>query len=281
MVDRYGQDVLANDPHRRSAAQPTAREVEARAGLVVECRSSGFCGAVIRTDRDIQGHIVELEDRHGRTRAFPLRPAAFLLDGETITLIRPARPSVASPAGPARSASGSTYVHGARARVARASRIWVEGLHDAELVEKVWGHDLRVEGVVVEPLHGADHLVAQLREFDPGPDQRVGVLLDHLVKGSKESVLAERAMQEFGHVLVVGHPYVDVWQAVRPQALGIQKWPAIPRGTSWKGGIIAQLGLPADEREAWDLILTKVRSYADLEPTMLGRVEELIDFVTS
>ena len=30
-----------------------------------------------------------------------------------------------------------------RARVARASRIFVEGRHDAELVEKVWGDDLR------------------------------------------------------------------------------------------------------------------------------------------
>ena len=34
----------------------------------------------------------------------------------------------------------------------------MEGKHDAELVEKVWGHDLRIEGVVVEPLHGVDDL---------------------------------------------------------------------------------------------------------------------------
>ena len=52
--------------------------------------------------------------------------------------------------------------------MARASRILVEGVHDAELVEKVWGDDLRVEGVVVERLDGMDHLAAVVA-FRPGP----------------------------------------------------------------------------------------------------------------
>ena len=46
------------------------------------------------------------------------------------------------------SASGSVAV-GHRARVAKASRILVEGIHDAELVEKIWGDDLRHEGIRV------------------------------------------------------------------------------------------------------------------------------------
>ena len=46
--------------------------------------------------------------------------------------------------------SGSMAVAGAKARTARAARIVVEGVHDAELVERVWGDDLRIEGVVVE-----------------------------------------------------------------------------------------------------------------------------------
>ena len=54
---------------------------------------------------------------------------------------------VAGPAARTRTASGSRAVAGTRARVARGSRIWVEGRHDAELVEHVWGDDLRVEGV--------------------------------------------------------------------------------------------------------------------------------------
>ena len=52
---------------------------------------------------------------------------------------------------------------GTKARVARASRIFVEGRHDAELVEKVWGDDLRVEGVVVEYIEGVDDLAEHLR----------------------------------------------------------------------------------------------------------------------
>ena len=55
------------------------------------------------------------------------------------------------------------------ARVARASRIWVEGIHDAALVERIWGDDLRIEGVVVEPLDGIDELPQAVRGFGPGP----------------------------------------------------------------------------------------------------------------
>ncbi len=69
---------------------------------------------------------------------------------------------------PTRTASGSVAVQGVKARVARASRIFVEGRHDAELVEKVWGDDLRIEGVVVEYLDGVDDLGEKLRDFRPG-----------------------------------------------------------------------------------------------------------------
>lgn len=53
--------------------------------------------------------------------------------------------------------------------MAGESRIYVEGVHDAALVEKVWGHDLRVEGVVVEYLEGIDHLPSVVEEFGPAP----------------------------------------------------------------------------------------------------------------
>src|SRR5699024_11766997 len=99
-----------------------------------------------------------LEDRHGRQRLFPLLPAGFLLEGKPVTLVAPR--DTATSGGSTRSASGSVRVEGLRARTARESRIWVEGTHDAELVERVWGHDLRVEGIVVEPLHGVDELDA-------------------------------------------------------------------------------------------------------------------------
>jgi len=243
---------------------------------------TGFCGEIVGVDRDLR--TLTLEDRHGRRRTFPLGPG-FLLEGRPLVLTPPV--TQRAPAAPRRTASGSVAVPDARARVARESRIFVEGRHDAELVEKVWGDDLRVEGVVVEHLGGVDDLAAALRDFAPDEGRRVGVLVDHLVPGSKESRIAEevRRSPEGRHVLVVGHPYVDVWAAVRPDRLGLAAWPDVPRDVEWKHGVCEALGWPhadqADVALAWRRILGRVTSYADLEPSLLGRVEELIDFVTA
>jgi len=249
---------------------------------VVEEVTTDWCGEIVAVDRDLD--TLTLEDRRGRRRSFPLG-AGFLLEGRPVILRAPVR--AAAPAKPTRTASGSVAVHDARARVARASRIYVEGRHDAELVEKVWGDDLRVEGVVVEYLGGVDDLAGHLREVRPGPDRRVGVLVDHLVAGSKESRIADEvARSPLGaHVLVVGHPFVDVWQAVKPDRIGLSAWPDVPRSVEWKKGVCDHLGWPhasqADIARAWQQILGRVRSYDDLEPVLLGRVEELIDFVTA
>ena len=245
-------------------------QVEAERDLVVEDPSSGFVGAVVRCEKD----VVHLEDRFGRVRAYPLGPG-FWVDGRPVVLVRPKPPA---PAPPTRSASGSTYVAGARARVAREGRIYVEGKHDAELVEKVWGHDLRIEGVVVEPLDGVDDLPSLVRSFAPATGRRLGVLVDHLVAGSKESRVVAQVRSP--HVLVTGHPYVDVWQAVKPAAVGIAAWPVVPRGTPWKEGVCAALGW-GEPWEGWKRVLAAVDSYADLEVPLVQSVEGLIDFVTA
>ena len=66
-------------------------------------------------------------------------------------------------------------------------------------------------------------------------------------------------------------------------ALGLRAWPDVPRGEPWKEGVLRRIGwahqTPADVALAWRRILRAVTSYADLEPELLGRVEELIDFV--
>jgi len=272
----YGEDVLAGD-WKKAGRRPPPRLVDATRDLVVEETVSGFTGAIIR----VEAQTVELVDWKDRVRAFPLT-ASFSIDGEPVRLQVPR----AAPAGRLRSASGSFAVTDAKARTALPSRIFVEGRHDAELVEKVWGHDLRVEGVAVEYLEGVDNLHDVLRVFEPGPSRRVGVLVDHLVKGSKESRVADAiAASPLGrHVLVVGHPYVDVWQSVKPGRLGMKAWPTIPRSVEWKHGICEALGWPhaeqADIARAWQRILGQVQTFADLEPAFLGRVEELIDFVT-
>lgn len=274
--DPYGSDVLATN--WRASKTPPPVEHEARVDLVVEESSTGWCGAVT----GIEGKTVQLEDRRGKRRVFPLG-AGFLIDGKPVILVAPKKKAGA----PGRTASGSFAVADARARVALPSRIYVEGRHDAELVEKVWGDDLRVEGVVVEYLGGIDDLAAIIDDFAPTPKRKVGVLVDHLVPGSKESRIADAVMRgsHGGNVLVVGHPYIDVWQSVKPARVGLAAWPDIPRSIEWKKGICAALGLPnesqADIARAWQAILRRVRNYSDLEPAFLGRVEELIDFVTA
>ena len=268
----------------RSAHLPAERD------LVVEEVETGWVGAVVRVEKAGGMHVVHLEDRRGRTKAFPLGPG-FLVDGRPVTLTPPRAAAQAKLAeavrAQSRTASGSVAVHDARARVATGSRIYVEGRHDAELVEKVWGADLRIEGVVVEMMDGVDDLAGIIAEFQPGPGRRLGVLVDHLVPGTKEARIVDQARALPGltaHVRILGHPSVDVWQSVRPERLGWKQWPVIPRGTSWKHGICAELGWPhdtqADIARAWKRILGTVRTYADLEPTLLASVEELIDFVT-
>jgi hypothetical protein len=259
------------------------QEVSGDLDMVVECAQSGWCGAIVGWEKTTLGWSVVLEDRRGSRRLFPAEPAGFLFEGRTVTLTRPAssRAAAAPPAAPVRTASGSVAAPPGPAQVARASRIWVEGTHDADLVEKVWGADLRELGVVVEPVGGIDGLVERVRGFAPGPHRRLVVLVDHLVPGAKEARIAAEVESRWApHVRVLGHPYVDVWQAVRPQALGIDAWPTVPPGRPWKAGICAALGWPPDEAAAWRRILGAVRNYADLDPALLGRVEEAIDLVT-
>ena len=276
MDDRYGSDVLASDPHNSRTVRSTELAIEL--GMVVEDAQTGYVGAVVR----VEYGRMELEDRDGRRKPFPVGPG-YLVDGKPVILTAPRRPNAKAPT---RTASGSVAVTGARARVARTGRIYVEGRHDAELVEQVWGDDLRVEGVVVEYLGGVDDLVGVVEEFHPGPQRRLGVLVDHLVPGSKESRLAEAVHRGPGgsDTLVVGHPFVDIWQAVKPARLGLSEWPVIPRGTDWKHGICQALGWPhadqADIAAAWRRISGRVRDWTDLDAALIGRVEELIDFVT-
>lgn len=266
--DRYTDDVLAARQARRDT-RPA--EVAAEHGLRVEHRVTGFAGQVVDTD----AVAVTLRDLRGRQRHFRMTAGAFRIDDRPVTLVRPRRSPSSQPGG-AVTASGSIASARAGARIARASRIYVEGVHDAELLEKVWGDDLRDAGVVVEPLGGIDDLAAAVRAFAPGPRRRLGVLVDHLVPGSKE----RRIVGTIDHpqVLITGHPYVDVWQGVRPRTLGITAWPHVPRGQPWKDGVCAALGA-SDPTLFWRRLLRSVTSYADLEQPLVGAVERLLDFV--
>ncbi|MDO5747077.1 MAG: DUF3097 domain-containing protein [Actinomycetaceae bacterium] len=298
MSDRYGYDVLKMNPHHTK--RRTSTPIPAERGLVVEDVESGFVGAVVRLEKRGGMHVVELEDRRGRRRGFPLG-AGFWVDGNPVTLVLPkaSKSSIYAPArtrdtggppsvtGRRLTNSGSVAVEQQRARLAQASRIWVEGRHDAELVEHVWGDDLRVEGIVVELLEGVDHLHEVLRDFAPTPTRRAGILVDHMIEGSKESRIAAQVLREFSWdaVRIEGHPFIDIWQAVKPARVGVKDWPTVERGRDIKVGTLAALGWPhssqADIAAGWKRILRSVRDYRDLQPELLGRVESLIDFVTA
>jgi hypothetical protein len=260
------RDILDEFDAQRRA--PPAPSTPARSGLLVEDRASGFCGDVVSCSAD----AVTLRDRLGNQRHFRLKPAGFLVEGRPVTLVRP----TAAPARAAFTASGSVAsATPVRAQPARANRIWVEGRHDAELVEQVWGDDLRELGIVVEPMHGIDDLAGLVAEFHPGPQRRLGVLVDHLVPGSKETRLV--AAVRHPDVLVTGHPFVDVWAGVWPRVMGLTEWPDVPRGVEWKQGLCDALG--TDLAGFWPKLRNRVQTFADLRPELVGSVERLIDFV--
>jgi hypothetical protein len=269
---RYEKDVLR--PGWQRADKPVTVETPVSVGMVVEDPTSGFCGSVVRWENG----LIVIEDRKGARRSFPFGPG-FWLDGKPVSLVHPPRVQKVAPT---HTSSGSRIGEVEPAKVAAASRIYVEGRHDAELVEKIWGDDLRHVGVVVEYLGGIDDLPAIVDEFAPAPGRRLGVLVDHLVSGSKETRIVGQLRND--HVLVTGHPFIDIWQAVKPARVGLASWPQIPRDLDWKHGICVALGRPAntqaDIAATWQWILGRVRDWNDLEPALPREVERLIDFVT-
>ena len=259
-----------HDARRKGLAK---RELFVEPGTRLEHTPSRTKGPVVKFT---EGVVVVIKDQLGAEHSFEPVPGLFRHEGDLVALRAPLR--TRKSAAPGVTASGSIAAQDTTARVAMPSRIWVEGIHDAELVERVWGDDLRYEGIVVEQLEGADDLAARVREFSPSDSQRLGVLLDHLVDGSKETRIA--AEVDDPNVLILGHPYVDIWQAIKPAAIGIEAWPSVPMGESWKEGVLSRLGIGAEPWQFWKHILSKVTSWKDVETPLVNSVEQLIDFVT-
>lgn len=266
---RYDRDILEEFADaRKPTTYPT---VEVGIGMVIEHRASGYCGDVVKWTSE----ALTLRDRKGQLRHFGWQPGGFLIEGRPVTLQRPA---VRREAAATDRITPSGSIAGARrpALVAAASRIWVEGKHDAELLELVWGDELREGAIVVEPLHGIDDLAGAVTAFAPDSSRRLGVLVDHLVAGSKEQRIAATVRDP--NVLITGHPFVDVWAGIRPQVIGIAEWPDVPRGVPWKDAMCRVLG--TDVATFWPRLRNRVTSYADLRPELVGAVEQLLDFVT-
>lgn len=274
MGDIYSRGILSEpvdlDGASRSARKTYPR-VAANLGLDVVHVATGCFGTIV----EFTEAAVCVRDDSGRDHRFRNTPGSFTVEGRNVQLVTPTPRHTVSRSV---TASGSVSLGATPARVARASRILVEGIHDAELIEKVWGDDLRSEGIVVEPMGGIDDLVEVVRGFGPRPGRRLGILVDHLVDRSKESRLAEQI--DHPDVLVRGHRFIDVWAAVDPKLVGFDAWPEVPRDREWKAGICEAAGV-SDTAAFWKQILGKVGSFRDLDSSLVGAVEELIDFVTA
>ncbi len=275
--DLYGNDVLSND--RRAPLQPRTSDLVIALGMILEDPASGFVGEIMGWENG----LIVLEDRHQRRRSFPVGPG-FLYEGKPVKAIIPARQGKSRPR---YTASGSYDMPSHRAKVALPSRIYVEGRHDAELVEKIWGDDLRHVGVVVEYLSGIDDLVGIVDRFAPEPGRRLGVLVDHLLKGTKEDRIVSQVKKSgySDYVMITGHRYIDIWQAIKPQILGFSRWPDVPKDIDFKKGTLAALGLAhrdqSDIAQAWKAMLARVTTWKDLDIDLVREMEKLIDFVTS
>ena len=93
-------------------------------------------------------------------------------------------------------------------------------------------------------MRALDDLAGAIREFAPGPGLRLGILVDHLIEGTKEQRIVEEALAvpgAAGHVKIVGHPFIDIWQAVKPSVLGLKAWPQVPRGEDFSPALTPTL----------------------------------------
>ncbi len=185
-----------------------------------------------------------LEDRFGKQRVFPLERAGSCSRASRSRWCARRRP--ARPRRPARTASGSV----APPRAPGPGGAGQPDLRRGQARRRAGREDLgrrparRRRGGRVP---GGDRPPAGIvAEFAPGPGRRLGVLVDHLVTGSKESRIAAGVSSP--HVLITGHPFVDIWQAVKPAAVGIAAWPQVPRGVPWKEGVLRALGWPRGHR---------------------------------
>jgi hypothetical protein len=267
----------------RGGAHPPAGG-RGRAGLVVEDVETGWVGAVLRTEKSGGVHLVVLEDRRGRTRAFPLGPDS----GSTAPRCGSSRPRPRRPARPTRTASGS-------GRGPRRA-----GAHRARLPDPRRGparRRTRREGLGRRPARRGGRRRDARRRRRPGRRRP-----RHGARARPPPRRARRPPRRRQQGVARGRRRRQVGRRPRPRprrraplrrrvAGGA---PAAPRAGRLADGAArapmeggrarpSSAGRTRPRRRsprAGAGSSAPVRSFADLEPALLGRVEELIDFVT-
>lgn len=77
----------------------------------------------------------------------------------------------------------------------------------------------------------------------PHDPNRLGVLVDHLVPASTGLAIVDAVLAgSTVNMSVLGHTFIDVWQAVKSNRLGLTAWPEAPRAVERKHGTSDALG---------------------------------------
>ncbi len=151
-------------------------------GMLVEDRSSHFTGDVVRWSAE----GVTLQDRHDYVRHFGWKPGGFLLEGRPVTLVRPGRATATQRhhgVGLDRRRPGAPRWLGRAGSGSRASTTpSCSSTCGVTICASSASSSSRCTGPTIWRLRCAG--------FGPATERRLGVLLDHLVAGSKESRIA-------------------------------------------------------------------------------------------
>ena len=221
---------------------------------------------------------VTLEDRHGRHRVFPLGPG-FLVDGRPVALVR------AAPAARGGAAPAYGLGLGRRARRAGPGRPRRPDLRRGPARRRAGR-----EGVGRRPARRGRRRRAPRRHRRPaGRRARLRARAGPPARRARrppgarqQGVPAGRAGRCSPHVRVVGHPYVDVWQAVRPAAPRHRGLAGGPARHAVEGGRLRRRSAGRSTRPPPGAASSaRSRRTPTWSPSLLGRVEELIDFVTA
>ena len=255
MDDRY-----CDRRARRRLAQPAGTapvpRVEASGDLVVEVADDGFCGAVV-------GRRVRARRARGSPRPSPAVPARTRVPrrrggrradraGRPRSRARTRsgrHPDRSPPPTPARASRGRAASSSRAATTPSSSR----RCGATTCAPRAWSSSTCRASTCSRPC-------STMSRRPPTAATACWSITSCPGRRSPASPTRSVAVRTARTCRIVGHPYVDVWQCVTPRALGIARWPDVPRGIDIKVGRVPRPRLagarhPADLARAWQRIL--------------------------
>ena len=118
-----------------------------------------------------------------------------------------------------------------------------------------------------------------MARFDPGPGAAAwGCCSTTSSPGSKEQRAAER-LPPTRTCWSPATPSSTCGRPIDPSLAGLAAWPDVPRGGRGRRAC-RRPAASSEPAGSGASLLRRVRTYADLDPALVGAVEQLIDFVT-